>query len=79
MTEQSGTGDPRLDPSHSPSWQPLDRLAIGHLWEISKQVDELGGEWTYPIFVPRVGNFNLVSVPVGFYEPIESFDSLEDY
>jgi GNAT superfamily N-acetyltransferase len=76
MAEQSQHQDPRLDPSHPPPWQPLDRLAVGHLWQIGKQVDELGGEWTYPIFTFRVCNFNLVSVPIAFYEPIESFERL---
>lgn len=76
MTEQPQRQDPRLDPNHPPPWQPLDRHAVGHLWEMGKQIDELGGEWTYQIFVYRVCNFHLVSIPVAFYEPIESFDSL---
>lgn len=76
MAEESQTQDPRLDPRHAPPWQPLDRLAVGHLWQVAKQIDELGGEWTYQIFVWRICNFHLISIPLAFYEPIESFDRL---
>jgi hypothetical protein len=46
MVEQPKRQDPRFDPRHPPPWQPLDRLAVHHLWEMAKQIDELKGEWT---------------------------------
>jgi hypothetical protein len=73
----SAPRDPRLDPRHPPPWQPLERLTFGNMWQVAKQIDELGGEWTYRVFVHRAANFNLVSLPITFYEPIESFDKLE--
>ena len=74
MTEQSNVQDPRLDPSHPPPWQPLG--AFRDIWPLTKQIDELGGEWSFPIFIPRTANFHLIREPISFYEPIESFDRL---
>lgn len=76
MTDDKPSRDPRLDPGHPPPWRPLDGLAVDHLWSIGKQIDELGGEWSYPIFAIRAYNFNLISRPVSFYEPIEGFERL---
>lgn len=76
MTDDREHRDPRLDPRHPPPWQPLDGLAVSHLWQVAKQIDELDGEWTYPIFALRACNFNLISEPVAFYEPTEGFERL---
>jgi GNAT superfamily N-acetyltransferase len=46
------------------------------MWALSKQIDELGGEWSFNLFPSRTSNFNFKDLPVEFYEPLGSFDRL---
>jgi GNAT superfamily N-acetyltransferase len=46
------------------------------LWMLSKQIDELGGEWTFPIFNKRAFNFHYGVKQPQFYEPISDFERL---
>lgn len=47
----------------------------GDAWAFSKQIDELGGEWGYGLFVTRALNFHTALVlPVEFYEPTQDFE-----
>ncbi|MCU1699437.1 MAG: hypothetical protein JWR34_5500 [Mycobacterium sp.] len=45
-------------------------------WAAAKQIDGLGGEWTYQVFNHRALNFHLSTVPPHWAEPLSSFDSL---
>lgn len=57
---------------------PLRRgLGPTELWALSKQIDELEGEWTFPIFQWRALNFHNSHQPVGFYEPMSNFERLQ--
>ena len=55
---------------------PVPILVPGDLWALGKQIDELGGDWTFNLIPPRTGNFHLKKLPVEFYEPLGSFDRL---
>lgn len=66
----------QIDPSDPPPAAPILRTSPGHLWPLAKQIDGLGGEWTFQIFTYRVINFHFPQLPVLFYEPIPSFDRL---
>ncbi len=46
------------------------------VWALTKQIDELGGEWTYNLFLPRTTNFHFASQPVDFYEQLADFDHI---
>src|SRR5947209_1711820 len=67
---------PRIDPSGPAPEAPMLRASADHLWPLAKQIDELGGEWTFQIFTYRVINFHFPQLPALFYEPIPSFDRL---
>ena len=47
--------------------------APGDFWAWCKQIDELGGEWTFSLFVPRAMNFHFSYLPVDYYEPLGEF------
>ncbi len=60
-------------------WAPAPRAPIapkvpGDFWALGKQIDELGGEWTFHLFIPRTANFHLPSQPVQYYEFLSDFD-----
>jgi GNAT superfamily N-acetyltransferase len=62
-----------MDPSNAP---PTEPSAVSDIWVLSKQIDELGGEWTFPVFSRRAINFNIGSQMPIFYEPTSGFDRL---
>jgi hypothetical protein len=62
-----------VDPTHP---APPEPLRAPDLWVLAKQIDEFGGEWTYPIFVQRAGNFHFAGRHPTFYEPVSSFENL---
>lgn len=53
---------------------PATLVAPGDLWALNKQIDELGGEWSFNAFTPRTTNFHLSRLPIQFYEPLGDFD-----
>lgn len=65
-----------IDPCAPAPNKPL-RISSPHdFWSLAKQIDGLGGEWTFDIFVARATNFHLSSHAVEMYEPIDTFDRL---
>src|SRR5260370_41052612 len=67
---------PTLDPWGHP---PMGPLALRHprdMWAAAKQIDGLGGEWTYQVFLHRAMNFHMTGVPPHWSEPLSSFDAL---
>lgn len=68
-----------LDPWAHPPAQPIDPSLISSpkdFWALVKQIDGLGGEWTYDIFMIRALNFHQHFVAPYYYEPLGSFDAL---
>ena len=63
-----------IDPSLPPPPRPLRHAR--DLWVLTKQIDELSGEWTFPIFIRRAANFHFGERAPLFYEPISDFDRL---
>jgi GNAT superfamily N-acetyltransferase len=46
-------------------------------WALAKQIDGLGGEWTYDLFAQRAANFHMpMAVVPYFYEPVGEFHRL---
>lgn len=75
--EATGSDSEHIDPWAPPPLLPRHRLGSGNaLWALGKQIDELGGEWTYNVFVPRTINFHQPAAPPLFYEPFGSFERL---
>lgn len=62
-----------LDPSRPPPTEPPSNA---DLWVLTKQIDELGGEWSFPIFTHRAVNFLIGWREPIFYEPISGFERL---
>lgn len=62
----------------SPRWdgspRPVDEPPGTYLWRLTKHVDELGGEWTYQIFVGRVLEF-IRWTPVVYF-PFSSYERM---
>jgi GNAT superfamily N-acetyltransferase len=56
--------------------EPLPLRYPRDIWAVSKQIDGLGGEWTYQIFTYRALNFHTPSVPPLLAEPLSGFDAL---
>lgn len=53
------------------------RLGRGNgLWHAAKQIDELGGEWSYLVFIYRAMNLHLKEMPPTFFEPLSRFSTL---
>lgn len=69
-------GSAWADPSAPPPLRPFSGELSRNLWALAKQIDGLGGEWTYNVFVARVVNFHQPHLPPTFYEPISTFDRL---
>lgn len=65
-----------LYPWDDPPMEPLPLRYPRDIWAASKQIDGLGGEWTYQIFTYRAINFHNPSVPPLWAEPLSSFDAL---
>ena len=66
----------RFSPSDPSPAEPIGRLEPVDLWPLTKQIDGLGGEWTFPVFMWRAINFHLMASPPLYYEPVSNFDRL---
>lgn len=66
----------RLSPDDPSPAGPVSQFQPGDVWPLTKQIDGLGGEWTFPTFMWRAMNFHLVNVPPSYYEPVSSFERL---
>jgi GNAT superfamily N-acetyltransferase len=64
-----------LNPWDAPPRQPQRYSHPRDAWAAAKQIDGLGGEWTYQVFNHRALNFHLTAVPPHWAEPLSSFDS----
>jgi GNAT superfamily N-acetyltransferase len=62
------------EPWANPSERPQEARVPGDLWALMKQIDELGGEWSFNLFVPRTVNFHLAPAALDFYEPLGDFE-----
>jgi len=65
-----------VNPWSPPPVMPRGRVEPQDGWPLTKQIDELGGEWTYQVFFYRAMNFHVPITPPLFYEPIYNFDRL---
>lgn len=66
----------RLSPNDPPPPNPVQQFQANDLWPLVKQIDGLGGEWTFPIFMWRAMNFHIARTSILFYEPIADFERL---
>jgi GNAT superfamily N-acetyltransferase len=62
----------RLSPWSDPPLNPVTERSERDLWALSKQIDGLGGEWGFDVFVRRAWNFNFS--PLWLYEPLRNFN-----
>jgi len=62
----------RLSPWSGPPLKPLMKGSARDLWALSKQIDGLGGEWGFDVFIRRAWNFHFS--PVWLYEPLRNFN-----
>jgi GNAT superfamily N-acetyltransferase len=65
-----------LYPWDAPPMRPQRLVHPRDIWAAAKQIDGLGGEWTYQVFNHRALNFHLPTLPPHWAEPLSSFDSL---
>ena len=54
---------------------PKSESASRQLWRITKSIDELGGEWTYTIFIARALN-HFYRHPPHHYYPLSNFERM---
>jgi GNAT superfamily N-acetyltransferase len=76
MTEGARARGRRQSPWDPPPSEPLEEFSFEDFWPLAKQIDGLGGEWSFSIFVARALTFHRYSFPPLFYEPLSSFDRL---
>lgn len=65
-----------LNPWDAPPMYPQRFTHPRDIWAAAKQIDGLGGEWTYQIFNHRALNFHRPTAPPHWAEPLSGFDSL---
>lgn len=65
-----------LNPWDDPPMEPRQLRYPRDGWAAAKQIDGLGGEWSYQVFQHRVLNFHAPAVPPHWAEPLSSFDAL---
>jgi GNAT superfamily N-acetyltransferase len=56
--------------------EPLQLRYPRDVWAAAKQIDGLGGEWSYIVFTNRAFNFHAPRIPPHWWEPLSSFDAL---
>lgn len=65
-----------LSPWDAPPLEPLPLLHPRDIWAAAKQIDGLGGEWSYMCFNYRALNFHLYRTAPLWFEPLRGFDEL---
>jgi len=65
-----------LNPWDPPPLYPVQYRHRRDIWAAAKQVDGLGGEWTYLNFIFRAANFHSIARPPEWAEPLGGFDQL---
>lgn len=65
-----------LSPWDEPPLEPLPLLHPRDIWAAAKQIDGLGGEWSYLCFSYRALNFHLYRVAPLWFEPLRGFDGI---
>lgn len=63
-------------PWDPPPLRPARLRGDSDLWALTKQIDELGGEWTFADFVERTANFHHQGRRINFYEHTGGWDDL---
>jgi len=74
--EMSAPPQMTLSPWDGPPLEPLPLQYPRDIWAAAKQIDELGGEWSYLCFSFRALNFHLYHVAPLWFEPLRGFDEL---
>ena len=59
-----------------PPLRPLPLPYPRDVWAAAKQIDGLGGEWSYKCFAYRALNFHLSRIGPLWFEPLRGFDEL---
>lgn len=65
-----------LSPWGAPPMAPVRLTHPRDSWAAAKQIDGLGGEWSYKCFTYRALNFHLSHLPPLWAEPLRGFDEL---
>jgi GNAT superfamily N-acetyltransferase len=65
-----------LSPWDDPPTHPVPFTHPRDLWAAAKQIDGLGGEWSYICFTYRALNFHFPQRPPLWAEPLRGFDEL---
>jgi GNAT superfamily N-acetyltransferase len=65
-----------LNPWDDPPMHPQQLRHPRDIWAAAKQIDGLGGEWTYQVFNHRALNFHLSTIPPFWAESLSGFDYL---
>lgn len=65
-----------LNPWDDPPLEPRQLRYPRDIWAAAKQIDGLGGEWSYQVFMHRALNFHMPTAPPHWAEPLSSFDAL---
>jgi GNAT superfamily N-acetyltransferase len=66
------TAKMQLSPWSDPPLKPVTGRFARDLWVLSKQIDGLGGEWGFDVFIRRAWNFHFS--PLWLYEPLRNFN-----